>query len=129
MHAFQACCSDIHSIYVRVLQAPLAPDVWLQLLECCAADPDCQPSALRSLAQQLADQRVLTKQHAAQLSEQRALNAQQQQQIAGLQDQLSAQEQLVAEQGMQYRALVAGLEGQLRELRAELQELRQHRPK
>lgn len=58
--------------------------VWLQLLECCAADPEGQPTALRSLAQQLA--------------EKRALSGQQQQQIAQLQKQVSVQEQLSTEQ-------------------------------
>jgi hypothetical protein len=104
---------------ICLLQADPAPDVWLQLLELCASDPDCQPTALRSLARQLADQQLLT-------TQQRVLNAQQQQQIAGLQDQLSAQQRVVAEQGMQHRALVASLEGQLHEVRAELQQRRQH---
>jgi hypothetical protein len=108
------------ALFICLLQADPAPDVCLQLLELCASDPDCQPTALRSMAQQLAEQQLLT-------TQQRVLNAHQQQQIAGLQDQLSAQQRIVAEQGMQHRTLVASLESQLQELRAELQQLRQHR--
>lgn len=94
-----------------------APDVWLQLLEVCAAEPRCQPTALRSLAQQLAQQKAAT----AQQLQQGTLIAEQQQQLAALQ-------QVVVEQGAHYQALIAGLQGQLQELRAELQQLRQHQP-
>ena len=74
-----------------VLQATSAPDVWLQLLERCAADPDCQPTALRSLAEQLAEQKALTAQQ---------------------QHQLAVQQQVAAAQG----ARIAALEGQLQQL-------------
>jgi hypothetical protein len=65
--------------------------VWLQLLERCAAEPNCQPTALRSLAQQLAEQRELT---------------------LHLQHQVSQQQQQIA-----------GFQGELRELRAAVQQL------
>lgn len=104
--------------------------VWLQLLERCAAEPGCQPIILRSLAQQLVEQRV---QSEKELVESRAVVAHQQQQIARLQQhqeqqtsaqqQSSAHQQVVAEQG----ALIAGLRDQLQEMRAELQQLRQQR--
>ena len=86
------------------LQDDAAPDVWLQLLERCAAEPGWQPPAPRSLAQQLAQQGVLS--------------AQQQQQIADLQDRLSAQQQQMAEQ----QALTTQ---KLTEQRALIQELQQ----
>ena len=92
------------------------PDVWLQLLERCAAEPGCQPTAIRSLAQRLADQHALSEQ---QLDSQRAVIAHQQQQIACLEgqqqqqeQQLLAQQQVAAAQGSR----IAALEGQLQEL-------------
>jgi uncharacterized protein (DUF924 family) len=33
--------------------------VWLQLLDCFAADPDCQPTAVRTVGQQLDKQKAL----------------------------------------------------------------------
>jgi hypothetical protein len=72
------------------------PDVWLQLLMRCAAEPSCQGAALRSLAQQF--------------TEQRASTALQQQQIAGLQEQLSAQQHVAAQQGAHIAALQAQLQ-------------------
>ncbi len=57
------------------------PDVWLQLLERCAAESGCQPTILRTLAQQLEEQRALTTQLRQQVSDQ-------QQQMVGLQGQL-----------------------------------------
>jgi small-conductance mechanosensitive channel len=85
-----------------MLQDGPSPDVWLQLLERLVAVDECQPIAMRSVAQQLAEQRALT--------------GCQQRKIAGLQEQLSAQQQTAAEQ-------IAGLQGQLQELRATLQQL------
>jgi hypothetical protein len=82
------------------------PDVWLQLLVRCAAAPSCQSTAVRSLAQQLAEHRALTAQQQQQLAEQRALTTQEQQQIAGLHQHLSAQQRHAAEQ-------LAGLQGQI----------------
>jgi chromosome segregation ATPase len=112
--------------------------VWLQLLERCAAEPDCHPSALRSLAQQLAEQWALTVQLQQQVSDQQQQiavlqasdqqhgvaavnqeNVAQQQQISGLQERVSTQEQLIAAQQQQ----IAGLQGQLQELRAAVQQL------
>jgi uncharacterized coiled-coil protein SlyX len=65
-----------------VLQEGSSPDVWLQLLEryiaIYAADPAWQCTTLRSLAQQL--------------GEQRSVIAHQQQQIASLQQQVSDQQ-------------------------------------
>jgi uncharacterized protein YicC (UPF0701 family) len=116
------------------LQASPVPDVWLQLLELCAAEPDCQPTVLRSLArqlaearaalaQQLAEQRVLT---AQQLAELRGVVTQQQQQIttqqqviAAAQQQMAAQEQrLLAQQitAAEQGPRIAALEGQLQAL-------------
>jgi hypothetical protein len=80
-----------------VLQDSFKPDVWLQLVERCAADEDSHPMALRSLALQLAEQRT---KHA----EQSALVTQQQQQ-------LWEQQQMLVDQG----ARIAALEGQLQE--------------
>jgi hypothetical protein len=94
---------------VCLLQEGPDPDVWLQLLERCAADPNCQPTAMRSLAQQLAEQRALT--------------AQQQQQMQVQQQQLSAQQQVVEGQG----ARITGLQEQLQAMQAQLQELLQQR--
>jgi phage shock protein A len=85
-----------------VLQDGPDSNVWAQLLECCAEDPNLQPVVLRCLAQELAEHRAQTKQ------------------------QLSAQQQVVAEQGV----LIASLQDQLQELRAELQQYRQqHLPR
>jgi hypothetical protein len=98
------------------LQDGHVPDVWLQLLERCAADPNCQPTALRSLAHQLSDQKAQSEQQAAEL---RAVVAHQQQQIACLEgqqkqqeQQLLAQQQVAAAQGSR----IAALEGQLQQL-------------
>jgi small-conductance mechanosensitive channel len=85
-----------------MLQDGPSPDVWLQLLERLAAVAECQPVAMCSLAQQLAEQRALTDR--------------QQQQIADLQEQVSAQQQDAAEH-------IASLQGQLQELRATVQQL------
>ena len=121
--------ASVGVILFCVLQAGSAPDVWLQLLEECAGDPNCQPTVLRGLAQQLAEQRALTAQQqtaqqqemsnaqqqlaeqaattAQQLAELRAIVAQQQEQIAAQQQQiamllqLSAQQQVAARQGVQ----------------------------
>jgi hypothetical protein len=90
-----------------VLQEGPDPDVWLQLLERCAADPNWQPTALRSVAQLLAEQKALT--------------AQQQQQMQVQQQQLSAQRQVVEGQGTR----ITGLEGQLQAMHAQLQQLLQ----
>jgi hypothetical protein len=113
-----------------VLQDGSVPTVWLQLLERCVAEPDCHPTALHSLAQQLAEQRAvsallqqqllaqqqvshyLSVQSAQQLAEQRALNAHQQQQIGGLHMMLLSHQQVAAEQG----ARIAALEGALQQL-------------
>jgi hypothetical protein len=102
-----------------VLQTDDDGPVWLQLLECCVAEPDCQPAALCSLATALAEQRVLTLQQQQRLAEQEAADRQQQQQIAHLHEQheqkeqqLSAQQQVAAEQS----ARIAALEGQLQQL-------------
>jgi hypothetical protein len=121
-----------------VLQEGDASDVWLQLLERCAAEPDCQPTALRSLAQQLAEQRALTAQHGHQLPIQQKKLLAQEQQIAGLQEQLSAQQlseertlttqlqQQVSDQQqrmLEQEQQIAGLQGRLQELHAAVQQL------
>ena len=83
-------------ICAALLQAGTsAPDVWLQLLDRCAAEPSCQSAVLHSLATQLAQQRQ-------QLSDQ-------QQQLAGLQQQLVAAQQATAE-------VIAGLQVQLQQV-------------
>jgi hypothetical protein len=71
-----------------MLQDGSAPDVWLQLLERCAADPTCQPAALHSLAQQLSEQRALTGQHEQRLWIQERHMVAQHQQIGNLHWQL-----------------------------------------
>jgi hypothetical protein len=85
-----------------VLQAGSAPDVWLQLLLRCAAEPGCASSVLRSLAHQLAEARTTS---AQQLAEQRALTAQQLAELRGLvsqqQQQVTAQQQMIAGQQQQ----------------------------
>ena len=85
---------------VCVVQDGPDPDVWLQLLERCAAEPNCQPTALRSLAQQLLAQ---------------------QQQITAQCQKLAVQQQVASKQDAQ----IAVLRGQLRAVQAQLQELLQ----
>jgi hypothetical protein len=87
---------------LSLLQAGSAPDVWLQLLEHCVADSDCQPTALCSLALQLAGQRSRTAQLEQQVSKQ-------QQQIASLLQHAFVQQQDAAHQ----RAQLAGMQEQL----------------
>jgi hypothetical protein len=88
----------VHVLLLLVLQEGPAPDVWLQLLMLCAAKLDGQPEALRSLAQQLAEQGMLT--------------AEQRQQMLVQVQQLSARQQVGGEQvGGEQGAQVAGLQG------------------
>ena len=115
----------------RSLQEGPAPDVWLQLLERYAEDqPGCQPAALRSLAQQLAQQRALIALQQQQLTVQQDIAAkqhtldEQQQQLNVMQERLSSQLQVTAEQDTR----MAGLEGQLQEMQAQLQKLLQRQP-
>jgi hypothetical protein len=93
------------------VQAGPVPNVWLQLLQRCAADPECQPIALRSLAQQLAEHRTQSEQ---QLIELRAMVAHQQEQIVHLQQQqeqqLSAHQQVVSAQDARFAALESKLQ-------------------
>jgi hypothetical protein len=111
-------CADTPLCCCALQDSP-SPDVWLQLLERCAEELGCQPTALRSLAQQLAEQRRLSEHRLAQqkvqreqqLTEQRVLNVQQQKQLAYLQAELIAQQQVVAEQG----ARIAALEAQMQQ--------------
>jgi hypothetical protein len=99
------------------------PDVRLQPLEHCGADPNCKPTVLRDLAQQLAEQRAVAVQQQQALSEQGAriallegklqnalASARQQQQPSDHQQ--GAAEQVVIEQG----ARIAVLEDQLQAL-------------
>jgi hypothetical protein len=88
---------------VCVVQDRADPDVWLQLLERCAAEPNCQPTAMRSMAQQLVAQ---------------------QQQITAQQQQLVEQQQVASKQD----GRIGVLQGQLQAVQAQLQELlqRQH---
>jgi septal ring factor EnvC (AmiA/AmiB activator) len=72
----------LSSTCAALLQGGATLDVWLQLLQRCAAEPSCRDTALATLAQQLAEQRALT--------------ARQQHQIAGLQQQVSDQQQQIA---------------------------------
>jgi len=85
-----SCDSVLMPALLVLLQAgpDQAPDVWLQLLEHCAASGSCYPSIIRSLAQQLAEQ---------------------QQQNAALQE-------LVSNQGAQLQALQAQVQSCLRRL-------------
>lgn len=68
-----AVLTHLNCVLWFVLQDSCQPDVWLQLVECCAADRDSHP-ALRSMAQQLAALR-------ARDAEQSALVARQQHQL------------------------------------------------
>jgi hypothetical protein len=114
-----------------MLQDGSAPDVWLQLLEHCAADPYCQPTAMCHLGRRLAKQMALTARQQQQiavlqeqlsaqpLSEQGALTTQLQQQVSDQQQRLSAQGQMIGVQQQQ----IAGLQGQLQELHATMQQL------
>jgi hypothetical protein len=94
------------ALVLCILQAGSPPDVWLQLLKCCVEEPDCQLSTLCSLGQQLVEQRA----------EHSAVTDRQQQEIAGLQEQLSAQQEAAAEQ-------IAGLQEQLQRLQGAAQPL------
>lgn len=76
--------------------------VWLQLLERCAAEPGCQPTALRNLAQQLVEQNAMVVRQQQQIA-----HLQEQQMLA--QQQVAAQQQVTREQG----ARIAALEGAL----------------
>ena len=101
------------------MQAGSAPDVWLQLLERCAAEPGCQPAALRSLAQQLAEHRVLTAQQAQLCGVQQRQISSLLQQIGGLQWCVNAQQQqgyLQQQQLSAQQQQIAGLQEQLREV-------------
>jgi hypothetical protein len=93
--------------------------VWLQVLECCCADPAAHKAATRSLAQQLANHATsLTlaadkEQRLAEL-EQRVLAQQQQlatqqQQLVTQRDELSVQQHIVSQQ-----------QGEIVELRGQL---------
>jgi len=77
------------------------PDVWLQLLERCAADSTCQGSIMRNHAQQLAQQQ----QHSADL----------QQQVTDLQQQLAGQQEHNMDLQEQLQALQAQVQGLLRQ--------------
>jgi len=76
------------------------PDVWLQLLERCAADSTCQRSIMRNHAQQLAQQQQ-------QLSQQQLVNVDLQQQVTDLQQHLAGQQQHNMELQGELRALQA----------------------
>jgi len=105
------------------------PDVWLQLLERCAADSDCQPAIIRNLAQQLLEREAINSQQQEQeqqltdlqqqLAEQEHINSQQQQDLADLRQQLVEQQQLNAALQEQ----VAGHGAQLQALEAKFQQL------
>ena len=100
------------SLCVHLQQPHRAPDVWMQLLEYCAADPDCQPMTVRSLAQQLGEQRALAVQLQDRLAAQEQAVSDQQQRVS-VQGQLNAeQQQQIALQQQQ----ITGLQGQLQEL-------------
>jgi hypothetical protein len=74
-----------------LLQDASGPAVWLQLLEQCAAEPDCPPEAVRTLAQ-LAEQRAVANGHQQQLTDQQQQLLAPQQQVLDQQEQLSAQQ-------------------------------------
>jgi hypothetical protein len=84
-----------------VLQDGSPPDVWLQLLEFCCADPAAQKQIVRSLAQQLAQQTSQTTQLQQQLAQQATsltVAAERQQRLAELEQCVSAQQQQLATQ-------------------------------
>jgi hypothetical protein len=62
--------------------------VWLQLLERCMSDPNCQRTAMCSLAQQLADQKARADTAAQQLSALHRVVADQRADIDALKQQL-----------------------------------------
>lgn len=107
------------------LQAGSPPDVWLKLLEQCAAEPSCQPTVLCSLARQLAEQQATAAQQLAdvktaaaqQLAEQRATTAQQ---LAEYKEtaaqQLVEHQKLTAQQLADHRATTVQQLAELREL-------------
>jgi hypothetical protein len=116
-------------LFLHVLQAGSSPDVWLQLLEQCAADGNCQPTVMRSLARQLAEQRALT------LTEQQRVCAHQQhiahqhQQIASLQWQVSTQHQhtmVLQQQLAAQQQFAAQQAAQIAALQQQLQQVLQH---
>jgi uncharacterized protein involved in exopolysaccharide biosynthesis len=91
-----------------VVQAPAGspPDVWVQLLERCAADQAAQPAVISSVVQQLHQQREqviqLQQQHTQDLEAARAEAAELRGQVQTLQEQL--QEVLAALKQQQRRA-------------------------
>lgn len=92
-----------------VLQAGSPPDVWLQVLEECAADPNCQPIALRNAIATISQQQTET----------RALVKEQQEEVAGLKQQLASQRRSEATLKRQFATLAeqfAGMQQQLQEL-------------
>lgn len=103
--------------------------MWLQLLEQCVAEGNCQPTVMRSLAHQLAEQRALT------LTEQQRVCAHQQhiahqhQQIAGLQWQVSTQHQhtmVLQQQLAAQQQFAAQQAAQIAALQQQLQQVLQH---
>jgi hypothetical protein len=116
-------------LLLRVLQAGTAPDVWLQLLERCAADSVCQTTVLRSLAQQLAEQRALTQAQQQQVWVHEQHIVQQHQQISGLQWHVSTQQQhtmVLHQQLVAQQQVAAQQAAQIADLQQQLQQVLQH---
>jgi len=90
------------------------PDVWLQLLERCAADSECQPAITCNLAQQLAVQEALNRQQQQDLTDLRQDATNLRQQLAEQQQLNAALQEQVAGHGAQLQALEAKLQQLLR---------------
>jgi septal ring factor EnvC (AmiA/AmiB activator) len=123
------------SVLVLVLpcvQAPAGspPDIWVQLLERCAAEQAAQPAVFGSVVRELQQQREQAAQQAAQLQEQQEqaaqLATQLQQQVTQQAVQLQQQEQeLEATRAVAAAAAAeaAGLQGRVQALEGQLQEV------
>jgi len=102
------CCLD--ACLCMLLQAApnQAPDVWLQLLQhCAAADTSCHLGVIKSLTEQVAEQQQ------QQLVEQQQQLVEQQQQNAEQQQQLAALQEVVSRQGAQLQALQVQVQSSL----------------
>ena len=105
------------------MQAGSPPDVWLQLLERCASISSCQPTLIRDMGLQLAQQQqqVSTQQHLIDQLQQQ--NTQQQQLVSGQQHTIQQLQQDVQRQAAEAVELRGQMEGQVSELRGQVAQL------
>jgi hypothetical protein len=96
------------------LQAPAGtpPDVWVQLLERCAADQQCQPALISSVVLQLQQQQQDTKEQVAAARAEAAAEA----------AELRGQLQTAGAEAAELRGRVQALEGQLQEMLAAMRQ-------